>query len=216
MRTRMRISQRAAVAMIAASLLALAACGGGATGAGSGTPAATAAIAATATATPKPKPSGAPAITTASCQTLMTLDEANKIMSPPAPATALQAGSSDNFGVCNYMTASNTLVLKIFLETYTGPVPVPQATLQGLLSRLAQDNAVTINKATNVSGVGDQAAYLEVTASPGGGYTLVAHVFYTIYGKVIFGCLTYTLNGVGQSGSQSQLQQCAEQVVSRL
>lgn len=216
MRIRTSIRRRVALAMIAMSLLLLAACGGSAKGAGNGTPAASATTAATATATPKPKPSGAPAITTATCQTIMTLDEANKIMSPSSPATTLQASSSGDYGVCNYLTGSNTLVLKIFLETYAGPVPVPQSTLEGLLAQLAQGNGVTINTATNVSGVGDQAAYLEVTASPGGGYTLLAHVFYTIYGKVIFGCLTYTLNGVGQSGTQSQLQQCAEQVVSRL
>lgn len=170
----------------------------------------------TATATPKPKPAGAPTITVVTCQGLMSLAEANSIMHPAAPATTLQANSADNFGVCNYLSGPNALVLKIFLETYTGPVPVPQATLQGLVAQLAQDTpGITITTATTVSGVGDQAAYLAATSS-GNGYTFDAKVFYTIYGKVLFGCVTYSINGVGQNGTQSQLQQCAEQVVSRL
>jgi hypothetical protein len=203
--------------ILLSSLLAMAACSGTSTGGGNGTPAASATTAATATNTPKPKPTGLPEVTQAYCQNLMSLSEANSLMSPKSPATTLQASydsSNFGFGVCNYM-AGSALVLKIFLSGYTGPVPVPQSTLEDLLAQLAQSTHVTINSATTVSGVGDQAAYLDVS-SAGGGYTLLAHVFYTIDGKVIFGCLTYVINGVGTNGTQSQLQQCAEQVVSRL
>jgi len=184
---------------------------------GTGSPAASATTAPMTTATPKPKPkpTGAPAITMVECQTLMTLAEANQIISPPSPATTLQAVSSDTVGVCNYLTASKVLVLKILTETYTGPVPIPQTTLEGMLAQLVQSPNLTINSATTVSGVGDQAVYLAVSFA-GTGSSVDAHVFYTIYGKVIVGCVTYRLNGVGQSGTQGQLQQCAEQVISRL
>jgi hypothetical protein len=205
----------ALIGLIIASMFFVAACSGtssGSGGSGTQTPGATATTAPTAT--PKPKPTGAPAVTMATCQSLMTISEANQIMNPSSPATTLQANSSDGFGVCNYL-AGSTLVLKIFLETYIGPVPVPQSTLEGLLAQLAGSTGATIDSATTVSGVGDQAAYLAASLSEQG-VSLVAHVFYTIYGKVIFGCLTYVINGVGTNGTQAQLQQCATQVVSRL
>ncbi len=156
--------------ILLSSLLAMAACSGTSTGGGNGTPAASATTAATATTTPSRNRRGLPEVTQAYCQNLMSLSEANTLMSPKSPATTLQASydsSNLGYGVCNYM-AGSALVLKIFLSGYywagAGSAVRPSKICWRSLRRALR---VTINSATTVSGVGDQAAYLDVTSAGG-------------------------------------------------
>lgn len=211
---------RALVGCLLAGVLALAACGsssGTSTGSGgNGTPT----VAPTATATPKPKPSSVPAVTKELCNHLMSLDEVNQIIKPANPATKISAGTGDGFGTCHYTYGPGDLLhedLLITLETYKGHVPITQQDITDFLASTSDSPNVTITTFQQVSGVGDQAAFLAATFHES---TLTAYAdgFAVLYGKVLFDCATVTFGTSPPSASDQKpkLQQCAEQVLSRL
>jgi hypothetical protein len=210
---------RALVLGLLAGVLALAACGsssGPSTGSGNGTPT----VAPTATATPKPKPSSIPPVTQEFCNHLMSLDEANQIMKPANPATKIGAGTGDGFGTCHYLYPPGDLLhqdLQITLETYRGPVPITQKDISDFLTSTSDSPNVTITSFQQISGVGDQAAFLAVTFHEHT-FTGYADAFVVLDGKVLFDCATLAFGGSPPSASDQKpkLQQCAEQVVSRL
>lgn len=191
----------------------LAACATPSTG-NQGTPQASAQPA-TAQPTPKPKPTGVPRFTVKLCSQLMSLDEANTMIQPKTPATTIIPTNGDTGGACNYEASKTNIPLIIYFFDWTGPnPPIPQSDIDALLSEAAGTN-ITINTAVPVTGIGDQAEYVEATGSYQG-FTANAHVFYVIYGRVFFDCITYSPISGGTMASQDQLQQCAAQVVSRL
>lgn len=171
-----------------------------------------------ATATPqptaKPKPTGVPKITGTLCQQLMSVDEANNIMQPKIPATTIVADSSDTGGSCNYEASKSDITLIIYFFDWNGPNPIPQSDIEAALAQ-ATNAKITINKAIPIDGIGDQAEYVEATAEDHG-FTGVIHIFYVLDGKMIFDCFTFNVISGGAEATQSQLQQCAEQVFSRL
>lgn len=203
---RSRASALLAIGLIVVGLLA--ACGGSSSGTGNtGTPEATSA----ATAAAKATPTGLPQFTEATCQGWMSVDEANSIMQPPAPATTIVADQGDDGGSCNYEVSKSNIPLVIYFLAWTGPVPIPDSDIQAALSQAAGTD-ITINSATPVTGIAQQAEYLEVSGA--GGATM--HIFYVLEGPYIFDCFTYSPLSAGFLATQAQLQQCATQVDSRL
>jgi hypothetical protein len=173
---------------------------------------------ATAAATAKPKPAAAPVISLQTCQTLMSLAEANQIMHAQPPATSVVASPGDGISsgsACHYLISPGVSVLNMFFVTYTGPTPITQQDLADSVKQLADDPGVTITSATMVTGVADQAAYLSFTESSNG-HTVTGSVFWVLDGKLLFNCYTVVLDSSTPAGTQSNLQQCATQVVSRL
>ena len=170
----------------------------------------------TATATPKPKPTGLPDITPLYCQQVMTVNEANNLIHPPAFATRITSMTSANndIGACLYM-AGTTPTLTIGFASWSGTAPVAQADITSALTRFTGMPDFKVQSATPVSGVGDQAAYVAATTTYQG-KTVTAHVFSVLYGKLLFGCFTSGSDAAASASTQSQLQQCAEQVLSRL
>lgn len=202
--------------------LSLAACSGGAsTGTPSGgAPSGGASSAApTATSKPKSKPTAPPPITAAYCQSIMTLAEANQIMNPPIPATTINAQSSTEVGVCRYdPPQAQFSVVKILVDekVYTGPKPVPASTIMQYVSQLEGSTGATVSMTAPVSGVGDQAEFLAASVSESGTNFYVDAV-YVIYGNVAFMCDDFHMGAKPDDTTQMHaLQQCAEQVVSRL
>jgi hypothetical protein len=198
-----------------AGLLVLAACGGSTTGSDNGTqtPAATTAP----TATTKPKPSSLPPITLAYCQQLMTTAEASQLMS--LSINTIVPDNGNDGGSCTYK-AGSTIDLTIFFITghYSGPVPIPDSYITGALTQAESLPGLTVNSSVPVTGVGDQAEFVALTGSQDG---ITGHInlFYTLYGTVLFDCFTLSVNGIGgfgPPGTQTQLQTCATQVVSRM
>jgi len=188
----------------------LAACGGSSTGSGdTGTPAATTAAGTTPTA--KPKPTSIPHFTVDSCNQLMSLDEVKSIFNPPAAPTTIVPTNGDTGGACNYKVSKTNTPLIIYFFTWNGPDPIPESDIIAALSQSAGAN-LTINTATPVSGIADQAEYLDATG-PGG---TTIHIFYVLEGPFVFDCFTYTPLSAGFLATQDQLQQCATQVDSRL
>jgi hypothetical protein len=151
------------------------------------------------------------------CQQLMTVAEANQIMQPSAPATTIDARTSDGGGACNYDYGPFQPDLVISFLAYTGPVPVPQQAIAAGLVQLANDTGAIVTSFTPISGIGDQAVFIG-GSSGGGGVTAYYHVFYVLYGKLLFNCATAFVNtsGPADATQKSQLRQCAEQVLSRL
>jgi hypothetical protein len=187
--------------------LLLVACGGSSSGSGNtGTPAATSA----ATATAKPKPTAVPHLTLEYCQQLMSLSEMNTLFQPPAPAATIVPTNGDTGGACNYEVSKTNIPLIIFFLEWKGPDPIPQSDIDAELAK-AIGTEITITVATPVTGIGHQAEYVEATGAGGS-----VHVFYVLEGPFIFDCVTYGFLAGGFLGTQSQLQQCATQVDSRL
>lgn len=174
----------------------------------------------TTTATAKPKPITAPVISLQSCQALMSLSEANQIMHAQTPATTILASPDDGkpvVGACHYVIAQPYTLLNIFFDNWAGPVPIPQQDLADAVKQLADDPTATIVSATTVSGVADQAAYVSFTMSPGG-IPVLGSVFWVLDGKLLFNCYAVgpASSSAAQAGTQSNLQACATQVLSRL
>jgi hypothetical protein len=213
---------QAFVGLLLVGVLALAACstggnggGGGGGGNGNGPGGNGAAGSPTAAATAKPKPTGAPTLTLELCTHLMSLAEANTLIQPKTSVSTIVPTNGDNGGACNYEASKSNIPLIIYFFDWTGPnPPIPQSDIDAILSEAAGTD-ITITKAIPVTGVGDQAEYVEVTGSSQG-FTATAHVFYVIYGKLFFDCVTYSYLSGGTMTTQSQLQQCAAQVVDRL
>ncbi len=190
--------------------LLLGACGAPSTG-NQGTPQASAQP--TTKPTPRPKPTAVPKFTVEVCSQLMSLDEMNTLIQPVAQAKTIVPTNGDTGGACNYEASKANIPLIIYFLNWTGPTPpIPQSEIDALLTE-ALGTEITINKAVPVTGVGDQAEYVEAT---GAGGSAVMHIFYVIYGKVFFDCFTYSPLSGGTMGTQDQLQACAAQVVNRL
>jgi hypothetical protein len=190
---------------------ALAACGASAGGNTSGpTGGATPTVAATA----KPKPTSVPHFTAEYCQQLMSLDEMNNLFKPPASAITIVPTNGGTGGACNYEVAKANIPLIIYFFEWKGPNPIPQSDIDAALSQAAGTD-LTINVATPVTGIGDQAEYLEAMGT-GQEAHAVMHIFYVLEGAFIFDCFTYTPLSAGFLGTRDQLQQCATQVDSRL
>ncbi|HEU0026975.1 MAG TPA: hypothetical protein VFQ25_07660 [Ktedonobacterales bacterium] len=200
--------------------LTLAACAGGTSTGGASSGGASSTAAPAATATSRPKPTSAPQVTQAFCESVMSVADANQIMHPPAPITAIHAQSNDALGVCAYTSPQSPLpVVKVVIEQkpYTGPKPVPTSTILQLASEAANESHITVTTLTPVSGVGDQAEFLAAHLSQDG-QTFYADAFYVIYGKVLFLCVDFHLNTTqpDDATQQTALQQCAERVVPHL
>ncbi len=162
------------------------------------------------TATAKPKPTSVPHLDLAYCQQLMSLDEMKTIFQPPAPPTTIVPTNGDTGGACNYEVSKGNIPLIIFFLEWKGPDPIPQSDIDAELAK-AIGTEITITVATPVTGIGHQAEYVEATGAGGS-----VHVFYVLEGPFIFDCVTYGFLAHGFLGTQSQLQQCATQVDSRL
>jgi hypothetical protein len=204
------------LAAIMGGLLALAACSSaGTTGAttGGGTPAPTGP-----TATPKPKPSVVPLTDLAFCQHILALTEVNQFMSPPTPADTIVPNNTANGGSCNYTISSrpgfSKFVLAVILQPWKGTTPVSQQDLETAVTQLAGMPGVTVTSDATVSGVGDQAAFLAVTTSSP--LLPKMDIFYVLYGRIFFTCNSFNPGSSPDATQQSDLQQCAQLVVSRL
>jgi hypothetical protein len=149
----------------------------------------------------------------------MTVDQANQIMNPPTLATTINAQSSPEVGVCRYdPPQAQFAVVKILVDekAYTGPRPVPESTIAQLVGQLESSPGANVTTATPVSGVGDQAEFLAASVSESG-MTFYVDAFYVIYGNVAFMCDDFHMNSKPDDTAQmNELQQCAQQVVSRL
>jgi hypothetical protein len=196
------------LALAVGSMLTVTACGSGTGNTGGSTGNGTPAVAATATA--KPKPTAVPHFTVESCQQLMSLDEMNTLFKPPAPATTIVPTNGDSGGACNYEASKTNIPLIIYFFAWNGPNPIPQSDIEAALAQAA-GTELTINVATPITGIGDQAEYLEAMGAGGE----VMHIFYVLEGAFIFDCFTYSPLSAGFLGTQDQLQQCATQVDSR-
>lgn len=200
------------------SMLALSACAGSGTssdpgGASSNGGSSTAAATATA---PGPTPTiGLQQITVAYCQHLLSLATANQIIPSSTPAIKITQGNPNDAlsGACNYVVSASQVLLVIYFIPYNGPDPIPQSDIQSLLSQAA-GNKITVSNLTAVSGIGDQAAYLDATMSDNG-FTGTIHIFYVLEGKFIFDCFTVSFLSP-MMASQDQLQQCATTVDANL
>ncbi len=201
------------------SALSLAACGGG-TASGGGTSSGAGGSSsngnsATATA---PGPTATIAlqqITVAYCSRILPLATANQIIPSSPPATSITQGNPNNAlsGACNYEVSPSKLLLVVYFIPYHGPDPIPQSDIQSVLSQAA-GSSMTITTVKTVSGIGDQAAYVEATGNYTG-ISVTVHIFYVLEGPFIFDCFTETyLSQV--MASQSQLQQCATTVDTNL
>jgi hypothetical protein len=156
-----------------------------------------------------------PQITVAYCTKLMPLATANQIIPASAPATTITQGNPNDAlsGACNYVVSSSKVLLVVYFIPYTGPDPIPQGDIQSELSKAAGTN-VTVTALKMVSGIGDQAAYVETTASENG-VSFTIHIFYVLEGSFVFDCFTDSYLSEAMA-NQSQLQQCATTVDANL
>ena len=213
------LTYRVGVGFLLVGMLVLAACSGGGTSSGTGSTSSNGssptAPGPTATA-PGPTPTiGLQQITVAYCSKLLPLATANQIIPSSTPATSIVQGNPNNAlsGACNYQVSPSQILLVIYFIPYSGPDPIPQSDIQSVLSQAAGTN-LTVTTLTMVSGIGDQAAYVEVTGSANG-ISATIHIFYVLEGSFIFDCFTESyLSPV--MANQSQLQQCGTTVDTNL
>jgi len=196
--------------------LALTACSGGASSGTGGS--STGGTTPTTTAHGTPAPTATitlQPITVAYCQHLLPLATANSIIPSSSPATSITQGNPNDAlsGACNYVVSPTQFLLIIYFIPYHGPDPIPQADIQSVLSQAA-GQSLTINTLTMVSGIGDQAAYVETSGSSNG-VTGAIHIFYVLEGSFIFDCFTASFLSPVMA-TQSQLQQCATTVDTNL
>jgi hypothetical protein len=206
-----KLTFRVGVGLLLASMLVLAACSG--TGTSGGTSSTGSSPTATA-----PAPTATIAlqqITVAYCSKLLPLATANQIIPSSAPATSIVQGNPNNAlsGACNYQVSPSQILLVIYFIPYSGPDPIPQSDIQSVLSQAA-GTKLTVTTLNMVSGIGDQAAYVEVTGGDNG-FSAIVHIFYVLEGKFIFDCFTESVLSPVMA-SQSQLQQCATTVDTNL
>jgi hypothetical protein len=205
------LTYRVVAGLLLFTVLALSACTSGGTSSGSGgsgnSPTAT---------VPGPTPTiSLQQITVAYCQKILPLATANQIIPSSTPATSIVQGNPNPAlsGACNYQVSASQILLVIYFIPYSGPDPIPQSDIQSVLSQAA-GTKLTVTTLTMVSGIGDQAAYVEVTGSDSG-FTATVHIFYVLEGKFIFDCFTESLLSPVMA-NQSQLQQCATTVDANL
>lgn len=209
-----RVLAQLGISVLLVSVVALAACSGGGTSSGAGGSSSTRSLP-TATA-PVPTPTIAlQQITVAYCSKLLPLATANQIIPASSPAATITQGNPNPAlsGACNYVVSPSQILLIVYFIPYHGPDPIPQSDIQSELSQAAGTD-VTVTTLNMVSGIGDQAAYVEVTANGNGGAAAI-HIFYVLEGSFIFDCFTENyLSPV--MANQSQLQQCATTVDANL
>jgi hypothetical protein len=180
-----------------------------------------------ATATAKPKPSVVPTTDLAFCQRILSLAEANQLMSFPMPMTTIDVNNGSTGGTCNYVYTQGQHLfdpLAILFAPWTGPVPISQQDLLAAAQQLANLHGVTASTVTSSSGVGDQAVFIAASGTEVSGtahVTINIQVFYVLYGRILFGCANVAYMGTlvppsVDVASQSALQQCAQLVLSRL
>jgi len=199
--------------------LSLAACGGG-TASGGGTSSGAGGssshgASATVTAPVPTATIGLQQITDAYCSHLLPLATANQIIPASPPAISIKQGNPTDAlsGACNYVVSSSKLLLVVYFIPYHGPDPIPQSDIQSVLSQAA-GSSMRITTVNAVSGIGDQAAYVEATGSYND-FSVTIHIFYVLEGSFIFDCFTESyLSPV--MANQSQLQQCATTVDTNL
>jgi hypothetical protein len=208
------LTYRVGIGFLVITMLALAACSTGSGTGGSGTPS-TGGNSPTATAPAPTATISLQQITVAYCTKLLPLDTANQIIPSSSPATSITQGNPNNAlsGACNYKVSASQFLLVIYFIPYHGPDPIPQSDIDSVLSQAA-GTKLTVTTLNMVSGIGDQAAYLEVTGGDNG-FTATVHIFYVLEGSFIFDCFTESaLSPV--MANQSQLQQCATTVDANL
>jgi hypothetical protein len=164
-----------------------------------------------------------PPITLAFCQQLLSLAEANQIMSPSAPATLIQvfpfhtvsAGLTSD-GLCDYLSSPSPagLVVQIRLGTYSGPTPISDDQVKEYFSKGLNPPGKADISVTPVSGVGDQAGIV-VGSYTINGSTSYGAAFWVLYGSIVFDCGN-VYSSSPTATQQSELQQCAQLIVSRL
>jgi hypothetical protein len=211
------LTSRLGVSLLLVSMLVLAACSSAGSPSGTTSTGSTGSTGNSPTATaPAPTPTIAlQQITVAYCSKILPLATANQIIPSSNPATSIVQGNPNNAlsGACNYQVSPSQILLVIYFIPYSGPDPIPQSGIQSVLSKAA-GTKLTVTTLTMVSGIGDQAAYVEVTGSANG-FSATVHIFYVLEGSFIFDCFTESaLSPV--MASQSQLQQCATTVDSNL
>ena len=213
---RRSLTYRVGVGLVLVSMLVLAACSGSGTSSGSGNSSSNGSSpTATATAPAPTATISLQQITVAYCSKILPLATANQIIPSSTPATSIVQGNPNNAlsGACNYQVSASQILLVIYFIPYSGPDPIPQSDIQSILSQAA-GTKLTVTSFTMVSGIGDQAAYVEVTGSSNG-ISATVHIFYVLEGSFIFDCFTEGyLSPV--MASQSQLQQCATTVDANL
>lgn len=203
------------LAILLSVSLVMGACASGGTSSGAGGSSSSSGAAPTATVPGPTATINLPQITVAYCTHLLPLATANQIIPASSPATTITQGNPNNAlsGACNYVVSPSKVLLVVYFIPYAGPDPIPQSDIQTELSKAAGTN-VTVTALKMVSGIGDQAAYVEVTASENG-VSFTIHIFYVLEGSFIFDCFTDSyLSEV--MANQSQLQQCATTVDANL
>jgi hypothetical protein len=206
-----QLTYRVGMGLLVFTLLVLAACStGGASGGSGNSPTATA-PGPTATAPGPTATISLPQITVAFCSKILPLATANQIIPSSTPATSITQGNPNDAlsGACNYNVSSSQFLLIIYFIPYHGPDPIPQSDIDSVLSQAA-GTKLTVTTLTMVSGIGDQAAYVEVTGGDSG-FTATVHIFYVLEGSFIFDCFTESVLSPVMA-TQSQLQQCATTV----
>lgn len=205
-----RLRRHTLLALLLGVLLAMGACaGGGGGGTTAGSPSATAAP----TATPKPKPTAIPKITIAFCQGIMTVAQANQIMHPPTPATTIRIDApASGGGSCNYEYKPFHSVVSVVFPATVIDVSNPQAAFAAADKQLPQSANATITT-TSVSGVGDAAQFVTgvLTVVP-----LKMASVQVIYGKILFTCSNFNVQGASFATEQTELTQVCQQYVSQL
>jgi hypothetical protein len=162
----------------------------------------------------KAKPSAVPPVTQELCQNLLSLTEANQILNLSIPANTIVARSDGSGGDCNYHGGA-TYDPFLFFTTYNGPVPISNQDIHTTMTTIFGGATVTETTFTMVAGIGDQAAFLAGTFNPGDTNHRFA-VFYVLYGKVVFECTNpENPTNVSDATLMSEVQQCAQLVVSR-
>lgn len=205
-----RLRRHTLLALLLGVLLAMGACaGGGGGGTTAGSPSATAAP----TAPPKPKPTAIPKITIAFCQGIMTVAQANQIMHPPTPATTIRIDApASGGGSCNYEYKPFHSVVSVVFPATVIDVSNPQAVFAAADKQLPQSANATITT-TSVSGVGDAAQFVTgvLTVVP-----LKMASVQVIYGKILFTCSNFNVQGASFATEQTELTQVCQQYVSQL
>lgn len=161
------------------------------------------------TPTPKPKPTSVPTTSVAYCQGLLSLAQANSIMSPSSPATSIlfENDSSGKLNACSWVPGNGVAVLAVYFA------PFPQGTtlttaVQQLLP--ASGGIAT----TPVAGVGDQALYVSATIPTPSGANYIGSID-AAYGAVLLAC-AQTGSGTLPAGLQSKLAQACTTVISHM